>query len=154
MKRDTIIAEERTGCRAIPPCPFVLRFQLPSANKTRGEREMLYCLSSARTERTDCKPNTVFARGKTTLPACLTLYARVHTHCPLGGVIFVASILSPLHDREKHVNTFSLSHLISDSSLNVAPPARYGSWILTLYIFNDSALVFFHLSSLNSYYIP
>lgn len=113
-----------------------------ACKQNQGEREMLHCASSAWTEGADCKPNTLFAGGKATLPACLTLYAHVHIQSPLSGVIFVVSTTSPLDDREKHLKHFALSHLTSDASFAVVPPAWSGAWSLTLYIFNDLAWVF------------
>lgn len=75
------------------------------------------------------------------LRACLTLYARVHIQSPQGGVIFVVSTTSNLDDTEKQLNTFILSHLISDATLSRRPLAWLGPMELTLYIFNDSAWV-------------
>lgn len=102
--------------------------------QNRGERETLHCPSSAWTESADCKPNTLFARGKATLSVRLTLYARVHIQSPLAGVIFVVSTTSLLKVGEKHLSTFALSHLTSDASFALVPPAWSRARSLTVYL--------------------
>lgn len=74
-----------------PGLAFCSLLSAAVCKQNRGEREMLRCPSSAWTERADCKPNTLFARGKATLPERSTLHARVHIQSPVGGVIFALS---------------------------------------------------------------
>ncbi len=74
-----------------PGLAFCALLSAAICEQNRGEREMLHCPSSTWTEGADCKPNTLFARGKATLPERSTPHARVHIQSPLGGVIFVVS---------------------------------------------------------------
>lgn len=75
-----------------------------AVEQKKGESEMLHCPSSAWTEWADCEPNTLFARGKATLPARMNPYARGHIPSPLGGVIFADRTTSPPDDIEKDFN--------------------------------------------------
>lgn len=89
-----------------PALGFCSLLSTAVCKQNQGEREMPPCLSSARTERADCKPYTLFARGEATLAARSALYAaRVYIQFPLGGFIFVVSTTPPLDVGRKHLNT-------------------------------------------------
>ncbi len=111
-----IITEERTWCWTSPAWPFVLCFQLPSANKT-GVKERCFTVHHQRGLRGQTVNLTPSLPGGK--PPCPN--ARPRMHVCTSSLPWVVSYLW-LAQRET-LKDFVLSHLISDASLAVVPPA-------------------------------
>lgn len=134
MKRDTSCHYYWGKNRILnhPALAFCSLLSTAVYKQNLGEMEMPHCPSSACTERADCKPNTLFARGKDTLLACWTPYAHVCIQAPWGDVIFVVSTTSHSEDPEKEL---VLWYLILEASLTVVPPAWSGAcWAGCVYL--------------------
>lgn len=146
-----ITIDKSAARRVVPRRPFCS--QLPSANKTQSETEMLCCPSSACTKRADCKPNTLSAGGVGGSGA-----QHMHAHpcmhactSSLPGVVsYLCAAQHPIWISHAHtqIQRFGFgcaSSLMPSLLYRLRPgPAGPGPKVLTLYIFNDLAGVFFH----------